>query len=248
MFLAAALTPETNHLFTGMSKPQVEALLKSGKNRQFKRGQALFLQGDPILYFYIVVSGVIQFYRTTADGHEKTIHLLKDGQPMCESEIMDGCRNHRVSAKAVEEVSVIEFPAQWLKDAAKQYPEFALNLLSLLAQEAHLAEIEAEHQATMSAAQLVACFLQRICVLYDFNPKSFTLPYPKSLIASRLGMELETFSRTLAKLKENGITVSGNTVSITDLKQIESYVCGLCSIADDCSMQQALEIKYGETK
>lgn len=76
-----------------------------------------------------------------------------------------------------------------------------------MAERAHIAEVEAEHQATMSAAQLVACFMQRLCVLYNFDPKGFDLPYSKTLIASRLGMELETFSRTLAKLKEHGIAV-----------------------------------------
>lgn len=106
-------------------------------------------------------------------------------------------------------------------------------------------EVEAEHQATMSAAQLVACFMQRLCVLHNFNPKSFELPYSKTLIASLLGMELETFSRTLGKLKEHGITVNGNKVAITDLARVEQYVCGFCSISGDCATHQALEKKLG---
>jgi CRP-like cAMP-binding protein len=97
----------------------------------------------------------------------------------------------------------------------------------------------------MSAAQLVACFMQRLCVLYDFNPESFDLPYSKTLIASRLGMELETFSRTLNKLKEHGISVNGNRVMITDLARISEYVCSFCSIADDCATHQAMEKKTG---
>ena len=106
-----------------------------------------------------------------------------------------------------------------------------------------MAEVEAEHQATMSAAQLVACFLQRLCVLYDYDPKGFDLPYSKTLIASRLGMELETFSRTVAKLKDHGIAVKGTHVSITDLKRIEEYVCGFCSVSEDCTAHQAMEKK-----
>ena len=93
----------------------------------------------------------------------------------------------------------------------------------------------------MSAAQLVACFLQRLCVLYSFNPKGFDLPYSKTLIASRLGMELETFSRTLAKLKEHGISVEGSRVMITDLNRIEDYVCGMCSVSGECATHQAME-------
>jgi hypothetical protein len=112
-----------------------------------------------------------------------------------------------------------------------------------MAERTHIAEVEAEHQATMSAAQLVACFLQRLCVLYSFTPSGFDLPYSKTLIASRLGMELETFSRTLNKLKEHGILVEGNHVKITDLAKIGEYVCGACSISGECTTHQAMEQK-----
>ena len=133
----------------------------------------------------------------------------------------------------------------WLKEVARKNGTFALNLLSIIARQAHLAALEAEHQASMSAAQLVACFMQRLCMLYGFDPKGFELPYSKSLIASRLGMEIETFSRTLSKLKEQGLRVEGTHVSITNLKRIEHYVCGFCSIVDDCPTHQSIEAKLG---
>ena len=236
----------TNFLFSGIADEEKEELLKSGKSRKCTRGQMLFAQVDAVSHFYVVKTGTIQLFRTTPDGHEKTIELLKSGQTFCENEIMDSCTRHRVNAVAVEEgTTVIEFPTGWLKEASRKNSTFALNLLSIISQQVHLAEIEAEHQATMTAAQLVACFMQRLCVLYGFDPKSFELPYSKSLIASRLGMELETFSRTLGKLKDQGLVVEGTHVSIQDLKRIEHYVCGFCSISEDCTTHQAMEARLG---
>lgn len=230
-------------LFSGLTEQDRETLIKGGRLRQVPRGQMLFAHGDPVTHFYLIVSGTMQLLRATPDGHEKTIDVAKSGQTLCEDEIMDHCHGHRASAVAVEDSTVLEFPVAWLKETAKKHGAFALNLLSLISSRAHLAEVEAEHQATMSAAQLVACFMQRLCVLYDFSPKGFDLPYSKTLIASRLGMELETFSRTLAKLKEHGITVEGNRVAITDLKRIGEYVCGMCSISGECTTHQAMEKK-----
>lgn len=234
-------------LFAGLSEQDKQTLLAGGRIRQCPRGQMLFAHGEPVTHFYVIVSGTFQLFRTNPEGHEKTIEVLKAGRSMGESEIMDSCRNHRVNAVPVEDGVVLEFPVAWLKEAAKKHTTFALNLLSMISGQAHLAEVEAEQQATMSAAQLVACFLQRLCVLYDFNPAGFELPYSKTLIASRLGMELETFSRTLAKLKEHGISVQGTHVAIHDLKRIEHYVCGVCSIAEDCATHQAMEKKTGCT-
>jgi CRP-like cAMP-binding protein len=231
----------TMPLFSGLTERDRDALIKEGRIRHCSKGQMLFLHGEPVTHFYIVITGTFQLFRTNADGHEKTIEVVKAGQTMCKAEILDFCRAHRTNAVPVEDSVVIEFPVGWLKESAKKYSIFALNLLSRIAHQAHLAEVEAEHQATMSAAQLVACFLQQLCVLYHFDPKGFDLPYSKTLIASRLGMELETFSRTLTKLKEHGITVEGTKVSIHDLSRIEHYVCGICSIADDCETHQAME-------
>jgi len=230
-------------LFAGLAEHDRDTLLKGGRLRQVPRGQMLFAHGDPVTHFYVIVSGTMQLFRATPDGHEKTIAVAKSGQTMCEDEVMDSCHGHRVNGVAVEDSAVLEFPVTWLKETAKKYSVFALNLLSLISNRAHLAEVEAEHQATMSAAQLVACFLQRLCVLYDFNPKGFDLPYSKTLIASRLGMELETFSRTVAKLKEHGITVEGTHVAITDLVRVGEYVCGMCSISGECTTHQAMEKK-----
>jgi CRP-like cAMP-binding protein len=228
-------------LFSGLTEQDKDMLIKGGRIRQCPRGQMLFAHGEPVTHFYAIVKGTFQLFRANSDGQEKTIDVLKNGETMCESEIMDCCRHHRVNAIPVEDSVVLEFPLAWLKEAARKHSIFALNLLSLISQHAHLAEVEAEHQANMSAAQLVACFLQRLCVLYDYDPQGFDLPYSKTLIASRLGMELETFSRTLAKLKEHGITVEGTRVSIHDLARIEHYVCGICSVSEDCPTHQAME-------
>lgn len=228
-------------LFSGLTEQDRDALIRGGRIRHCPKGEMLFAHGEPVTHFYIVIIGTFQLFRTNADGQEKTIEVVKAGQTMCKAEILDSCRAHRTNALPVEDSAVMEFPVGWLKESARKNSIFALNLLSRIAHQTHLAEVEAEHQATMSAAQLVACFLQQLCVLYHFDPKGFELPYSKTLIASRLGMELETFSRTLNKLKEHGITVEGNKVSIHDLSRIEHYVCGICSIADDCETHQAMD-------
>lgn len=235
-------------LFSGMSEQEKDALIREGRVRNITRGEMLFAHGDQVTHFYMVVSGAIQLFRTNPDGHEKTTAIAKTGQTICEDEIMDSQFTHRSNAVAVEDAAVMEFPVAWLKDAVRKNSVFALNLLYLIAGRAHMAEMEAEHQATMSAAQLVACFFQRMCVLYDFNPNGFDLPYSKTLIASRLGMELETFSRTLPKLKDHGITVTGNHVVIDDIKHVGEYVCGHCSVADACRTHQAMEKKLQDTR
>lgn len=229
------------HLLAGLSEQEKSALLEDAKLRELPRKAILFAHGEPVQHFYMILEGTIHLYRTTPDGNHKTTNILRAGQTLCEAEILDACKNHRVNAIALENTTLLEFTVQWLKSNAKNHSNFALNLLSSISHQLHLAEIEAEQQATMSAMQLIACFLRRTCVLYGFDPKGFDLPYSKTLIASRLGIKLETFSRKIKELRDFGINVTGSRVSITDLKSVQKHVCSFCSVSEECAIHPAAQ-------
>ena len=232
-------------LFNGLSVTEKHELLQGGNMRSFKCGQHIFMQGEEITHFYIVCSGLVQLFRETPDGQELTADILTAGRTMGKKEVFDRHgKRHYLSAVATTDVSLLEFPAQWLKNAAIKYPAMALNIISAISEYAHLVEIEAEHKSSMSVTQQLACFLQRICIVHDLDPRGFELPYSKTLIASRLGMQLETLSRTLPKLKECGIEVKGSKVSISDAEAIEKYVCSHCSIEGGCETHNKFIDKF----
>jgi CRP-like cAMP-binding protein len=63
-------------LFSGLTEEEKDNLLKSGQVCSFKRGRALFRQGDILENFYVVCGGIVQLSRVTPGGHA----LLKKGE------------------------------------------------------------------------------------------------------------------------------------------------------------------------
>lgn len=232
---------QTMPLFTGISAKERNHLVQEGCLHQFSRKQMVFSQGEPVKYFYIVVQGMVRLYRSTADGVEKTINIVKAGQTLCESEIFDTYVLNRMNAEAIEDTVLLELPSEKLKDMTKKYPVIALNLLAMISQQRYMAEVEAEHQAIMSASQIVACFLWRLSVHKRIRQGRFKLPYTKTLIASRLGMKLETFSRTLKTINGHGIRVEGAWVEIYNSELLAEYICHHCSVMSDCVAYKALQ-------
>jgi CRP-like cAMP-binding protein len=230
-------------LFSGLAEVAKDALLKGGQTYSFHRGKSLFRQGDALGNFYVVCSGIVQVSRVTPDGHEVTLDILIAGDMTCAKEIFELSAVHMVNAAAVSDTVVMSFPRSWLLEAAQKNSVFALNLLSAISRMARMVELDAEHQATMSASQLLACFLMHLCVRYNFDPRGFHLPLSKSLIASRLGMELETLSRTLPVLEKYGITVKGKQVAFHDLPGINAHACDHCSVRDSCQARLSLRKK-----
>lgn len=233
--VTASAKPETLPLFQDISEKERDELIKAGKTRKFAKGDMLFMHGDTLGSFYIVTDGAIRQFRETPDGKEITVGLAVRGDIVGGSHIFESFKAYQWSAGAAENTIVLEYPIFWFKEKVKSHGALALNMLAALSQDTHRAAVDAEHLITFTAAQRVACFLLRLCALYNFSPKGFDLPYSKTTIASKLGMELETFSRTLQKLKEAGVEVKGTQVAIRDLHQLECFMCGHCSISEDCA-------------
>lgn len=186
-------------------------------------------------------------FRETPDGHEMTSDVLVSGDVLGEIESLQGETTHRFNAIVVRDTTLLEFPPAWLKANVLRHGALALNLLAMLARRTAVVTIEAEHKSTMSAAQQVACFLVRFCALHGHDPQGFDLPYSKTLIASHLGMEVETFSRALARIREHGVSVTGAQVSFSqDVREIDKYICGNCSISGNCREREILMAKLVE--
>ncbi len=201
-------------LFSEMSEQEKKSLLQISRINYLSRGNILFLQGDKMKIFHVVYSGSVQIFRETMDGHEITSDIMVSGDPLSLAEITDANPVYKVSARTVEDTILLEIPMDWLQNNLKNFNGLIFKLFARISHRLQKTSLEIERNSTMSASELIACFLHELCIIHDFDPRGFELPYSKTLIASRLGMELETFSRCLHKLRNFGITVRGSHVSL----------------------------------
>lgn len=230
-------------LFEDIGKDGSALLAQNSRIITCKRGQFLFMHGDPVTYFYVICRGAMQVFRETPGGHEITSDILIAGEELNTDEMVTNQSSHAVNARAIEDTSLLEIPVTWMRAHLKDFDNLAEKLLASLSDRLQDAQFEAEQLSTMSAAQMVACYLKKLCVLYDFDPHGFNLPYTKTLIASRLRIEKETFSRTLQTLRDHGITVKGTHVCIHDMHKSDNFSCSECSVAEECETHRALHEK-----
>jgi CRP-like cAMP-binding protein len=228
-------------LFGDIGAVESRLLSANSRIRAYPKGAYIFRQGADIQNFYVVCKGTVQIYRGTPDGHEITSDILIAGDCVNAEEIVAADTAHAANARIVEESTILELPIHWMRDHMSDFARLAPRLLLSLADRLRGARKDAEHLSTLSAPQMIACYLQSLCVPYGFDPRSFDLPYSKTLIASRLHMELSTFSRSLKKLKAFGIVVTGNHVAITNLKKAEHFACDHCTITETCRTRALLD-------
>lgn len=197
------------------------------------KGNILFLEGELASYCYIVTKGWFKLFNETLDGTEAVVDVLTVGNIFGESLALNSKYNFGV--QAVEDGEILILQNSVLQKQVKENVEFASVVLSFLDSGRKKQIKEMEHMAVQNAPQRIGCFLLRLCPLGNESDVVINLPYDKSLIASRLGMKAETFSRALNKLRaETGILIDGSRVEIANISQLSDFSCSACSSYYPC--------------
>lgn len=225
---------DTVDFFTALAPDKLKKLHEEGRTTSYTKGQILFTQDDPAEWFYMIESGWVKLFRETLDGNEVILDVMPHGFLFGEISMFEK-GTHPYGAEIVENATLTSYPISLLKEYIEAQPELALALLQHISNKNNLKDREIEHRTIMKAPQRIGCFLLRLCKVKQPTPIILHLPYDKTLIASRLGMQPETFSRALSRLQEDtGIKVKGATVEITDLSSLITYTCTACSNVFPC--------------
>lgn len=222
-------------LFEGLDDALLDQFVRQAQVSHYRKGQVLHLQEDPAEWFYIVVQGWVKLFRETLDGDEAVIDVLTKGHLFGENSVFEhDC--YSCAVEVVEDAELIVLPTSQLKQAIVDHNQLALNMLSSMSRFRLQQHREIEHLNAQSAPQRIGCFLLRLSRPDTKGAVTLHLPYDKTLVAARLGMKPETFSRALGKLKDaTNLRVSGPTVYLDDIQRLIDYSCTQCSSAFPCS-------------
>tara|TARA_R110002124_G_scaffold149220_1_gene314934 strand:- start:73344 stop:74048 length:705 start_codon:yes stop_codon:yes gene_type:complete len=226
-------------LFKGCESAFFDELETQGQSLTCPKGRILFISGEQADRFYYIKSGWVKLFRETLDGTQAVVDILPAGHVFGETSIFSN-NNYPYSAEVVESAEVIALPTLVLKTEVENNNKLALNMLNHMARYRAQQDKEIEHLSIQNASQRIGCFLLSLAKQDSVGATTIRLPYDKTLVASRLGMQPETFSRALAKLRDKtGIQVNGATINVDNLKQLSSYSCAACSSEFPCKNLKA---------
>jgi len=217
-------------LFADLTDEEVARFVDASQIKSYKKGQALYLEGEQASSFYIMCSGWLRVFHTTDEGEEVNLAVLTRNSITGESAIFEqGCFTS--SAQVVEDAQILSVPLALLKEQIRTNNKIAFNMLTSMVQHRRQHELQLEQYFLYSAPQRIGCFLLGLCPLVEqVDGVKLDLPYDKALIASILGMKGATFSRALNLLREEtGIRITGTYVIIDSIARLLKFVNGCYS-------------------
>lgn len=220
--------------FTGLADSELDSFVSAARVRDYKRQEQMVHQGDKADRLFVVLSGWVKLSRQTGEGDEAVIALFTRGDVFAEAAIFNGT-TYPYAAEAVEDARIVELPAALLREKAAKNPEILRRVMESMSREIRNQQMNNEHIALMSSAQRVGCLLLRLSANMLGSGGTFTFPYDKSLAAAQLGMKPETFSRSLAQLKEAKVASKGVEIKIESFCALAQFCCKNCTAeCGDC--------------
>lgn len=211
-------------LFKGMERPEVERLAAGATQVPAPRGTFVFRQGEPCTGMYVVMGGQVKLSLDTERGQEKILQLIGEGESFGEAALFLAQR-HITTAQAIADGMLLHIAREAVLKEVARNPGFAQRLVEELSRQLRQRVLDLKSYTLLSGKQrVVAYLLERVPERVNGSAVSILLPARKGIIASRLNITQEHFSRILHDLAaESLIEVRGLTVCIPDVERLHAY-------------------------
>lgn len=211
-------------LFRAIAPSRFNDLVDSAKPHFLDEGEFLFRHGDLLEELYFCVEGSIKLFRLTPNGDEKIIDIIPSGNSFAEAVMFMGGQRYPVYAVALRPTFVVGINAAQYLDMLRASPELCLNMMGLMSRRMHWLLNEVDRLTLHNATFRLASYLleMRDCIP---EGKRVCLNAPKHVVASRLSIKPETFSRILKRLSNKKlIAVQDQHIELLDVAALEAIV------------------------
>lgn len=208
-------------IFRDLSAVELARIAAGTTEVRAERGRILFQRGDPCNGFHLVVFGKVKLVVGSASGNERVVDIIGPNMTFGEA-LMFTDRPYVVTAGTLADSLLLHIGKQKLYEELERDPRLARRMLAGLSCRLRMLVHDVEALTLHSGMQRVIGYL--MVLEQDGAPGRVTLPAQKSLVASRLNITAEYFSRILHELADAGlIRIEGRDIEILDAARLGSF-------------------------
>lgn len=212
-------------LFGGLAAGDLKNVAAITVLKHLGKGDYLFREGENSRGFYIVQQGAINVHRVSSTGKEQVIHVFRAGESFAEGTLATET-GYPADARAIESSQVLLVQKQDFLGLLHRQPELALRMLGSMSQHLRVLVGLLDDLTLKDVETRLANWLIKRCPdAGSAKPVAIELTMTKRVLAAELGTVSETFSRTLAKFREQGlISVRGKAVTVLNPSRLAALL------------------------
>ena len=207
----AILAPEyqevmrSSYLFMDINEKDFSTIVEATSVYDMSAGEILFSQKQAATEFFLLVEGKVKISLLSFEGTQKVVDIIKPGHTFAEVIILNGMEGYPVNAKALDDAKVLRINAKKYIQVLSNSSESCLKVIGRLSARLHWLMNEMERLSLHNASYRLISYLLEDIPHDSVNKTEVKLSAPKRIIASRISITPETFSRTLKSLSQDGL-------------------------------------------
>lgn len=211
-------------LFATLSESERTRIAQATREHKLRRGEIIFHRGDPCSGIHVLLSGQIKLAVVSTLGREKVVELLGPGRSFGEEALFLN-QPYGCFAEALSDCNVLHVTRNAIERELDGMSPLGHTFLNYMAQRNKDLLGDVESYALSSGRERTIGFL-----LHELqgrgsngNEAVLNLPVHKGVIASRLNLTQEHFSRILHELQDSGlISVNGKFIGIPSISRLRA--------------------------
>jgi len=210
-------------IFSGLTESELAFLAQRAVPRRFSPGETVFGEGEPCAGLYVVESGHVRIFKSSASGREQVLSVDGPGSSIAELPVFDG-GNYPASVTAVGDATLLFVSKQDFQALCLAHPQVALKVLRVVGARLRRLVGIIEELSFTTVRHRLASFLLRLARTegkHAADGVEVTLPVSNQELASQIGTVRELISRNLSRFQAEGLVrIDGRSVIIHDLKAV----------------------------
>jgi len=212
-------------MFAGLAEGELAFLAKRAVPRRYTPGEIVFGEGEPCAGLYVVETGHVRIFKSSANGREQVLSVDGPGSSIAELPVFDG-GSYPASVAAVDEATLLFVSKQDFQALCLEHPQVALKVLRVVGARLRRLIGIIEELSFTTVRHRLASFLVRLAEKEGRRTTEgveITLPVSNQELASQIGTVRELVSRNLSRLQAEGmLKIDGRSLTICDLKALEA--------------------------
>lgn len=195
------------NLFKGIPEEDYTQIDRNSREATFKKGEAIYGPGDPSASVYMLKEGKVKISRTTDDGHEGTLAILKEGDLFGELSLT-GEQERDEQAVVLEDCRVCIMARRDFEEILREKPHLSLKFAKLMGFRMKTLESRISDLMFHDTPTRIARLLLNLSREYGQPVPDGTLLRLKLThqeLANLIGAARETVSAVLADWKREGL-------------------------------------------
>jgi len=206
--------------FSGLSSAELESIRKLVFEKTVDRAEMVLLEGESAENLYFVASGAVKVFKTSAEGKEQILSIVRPGESFNDVPVFDGGPNP-ASARAMGPVLLYGIKRQDMKTILRDHPQIALNVIKVLARRVrHLVSLVEDLSFKHVISRVAKILLEHIGGEMGRGPR-----LTQQEMAAMAGTAREVVGRSLKALEEEGaIKLDRHRIIITDKEALQKIM------------------------